>query len=114
MLCGFKANSWTLFNVRGRLRIEIHIMFAVKIRQDMLSINRDYKKSDNLHMGVVSSSGVVYEFDVDGLRCDRSSSWTHCLPIKDFSPSADPASWSEFWDFTLNVISCQEAWKRTM
>ncbi len=77
---------------------------------------RDYKKSDNLlHLGVVSSNGTVYEFDVDGLRYDRSCTWTQCLSIRDFHSSStdfDRNSWSQFWDFTLNVVAEQDNWKK--
>jgi len=73
----------------------------------------DYKKADNLHMGVVSSQGIVYEFDTTGLRFDRTSTWERCLAIKNLhNMDHDSASWSQYWDFTLNVVAGQENWKK--
>jgi len=74
----------------------------------------DYKNSDNLHIGVTNSSGVVYEYDMNGLTFHKTSNWKRCLAIKDFNKDKDFGSWSQYWDFTLDVVSGhQEQWART-
>lgn len=75
---------------------------------------RDYKNADNLHIGVTNSSGIVYEYDSNGLSFQKTSNWKRCLAIKDFNKDKDFGSWSQYWDFTLDVVSGhEEQWART-
>lgn len=63
-------------------------------------------------MGIVSSFGTVYEFDMDGLRYDKTYTWSRCLVIKDLNKDVDKNSWAQYWDFTLNVVAGQDNWKK--
>lgn len=56
----------------------------------------------------------MYEYDSNGLSFQKSSNWKRCLAIKDFNKDKDFGSWSQYWDFTLDVVSGhEEQWART-
>ena len=91
----------------------------------LFSTGSDYKNLDNLHIGVTSSKGIVYEYDIDGLQKNKTSQWTRSLTIRDLnnkgmgkqlkSSSIDKSimdSWNQYWDFTLEVISGQNSWTK--
>ncbi|XP_076033135.1 MKRN2 opposite strand protein [Oratosquilla oratoria] len=72
----------------------------------------DYRNSDDLHIGITSSEGVVYEYDQEGLHTDYTSAWSQCLAvpiIQDTRNSLDPV-WQEYWDFTLHTLVQETCW----
>jgi len=84
---------------------------------------RDYKNLDNLHIGVTSSKGIVYEYDIDGLQKTKTASWTRSLTIRDLNKGktrrkgiqdkdSSVESWNQYWDFTLDVVAGQSAWTK--
>jgi len=85
----------------------------------LIDFDRDYKNSDNLHIGVTSSTGIVYEYDMNGLQMNKTRDWTRCLTIRDLKKAGDDrrggsskllASWDQYWDFTLQIVSGQNCW----
>ncbi|XP_076350046.1 MKRN2 opposite strand protein-like [Tachypleus tridentatus] len=68
----------------------------------------NYRNSADLHIGVTSSEGVVYEFDKEGLLTGNNEDWVECLAVPVVAKCDN--TWKEFWDYTLQVVSTQEKW----
>ncbi|KAF4530158.1 hypothetical protein B566_EDAN001415 [Ephemera danica] len=61
-----------------------------------------YRSTDDLHIGVTSSTGVVYAYDEHGLGTDdESCSWSQCLAVPTYKTALQLQSVTEPWDTTL-------------
>lgn len=72
----------------------------------------DYRSNRDLHIGVTDSEGRVFEYEMEGLHSDYTSSWSQCLAIPIISDSSnrlDPV-WQEYWDFTLHTLANESVW----
>lgn len=73
-----------------------------------------FQNQNNLHIGLTSSNGTIYEFDVKGLVKTpfnnrtvalKDESWDQCLVIAQV-----PESWYDRWDEVLEQISTDQSW----
>ncbi|KAL0131800.1 hypothetical protein PUN28_002982 [Cardiocondyla obscurior] len=62
--------------------------------------------SDNLHIGIVDSTGSILEFDKEGLIKNDTARWTDCIALEII-----PAAWAARWDETLLLMSNDPKWK---
>ncbi|XP_071565048.1 MKRN2 opposite strand protein-like [Temnothorax nylanderi] len=62
--------------------------------------------SDDLHIGIVDSAGVILEFDREGLIANDAVRWTDCIAL-----GVVPAAWTARWDETLSFMSKDPKWK---
>jgi hypothetical protein len=91
--------------------IQLLFLYLISRRNGSFKIlsefsNSDYKVSMDLHIGVTSSRGKVFEFDRGGLHRDREKRWEQCLVIHQ---AREEQSLTD-WDFTLNSIADQDCW----
>lgn len=77
-----------------------------------------FQNQNNLHIGLTSSNGTIYEFDVKGLVKTpfnnrtvalKDESWDQCLVIAQV-----PESWYDRWDEVLEQISTDQSWSEEM
>nr|XP_018902596.1 PREDICTED: MKRN2 opposite strand protein [Bemisia tabaci]XP_018902597.1 PREDICTED: MKRN2 opposite strand protein [Bemisia tabaci] len=66
----------------------------------------NFRISQDLHIGVTTSKGIVIEFDNGGLRKDRTESWSQCLLVNQLEDDA----WKSHWDDTLEEMAQQNCW----
>ncbi|NWS04303.1 MKROS protein, partial [Motacilla alba] len=61
----------------------------------------------DLHVGITSSQGVVYNYDQEGVHRDARG-WEQCISI----PLVQPDMWEllQQWDNLLEEFSVEEAW----
>ncbi|NXG97991.1 MKROS protein, partial [Loxia leucoptera] len=61
----------------------------------------------DLHVGITSSQGVVYNYDQEGVHRDGSG-WEQCISI----PLVQPDMWEllQQWDNLLEEFSLEETW----
>lgn len=65
----------------------------------------EYSANEDLHIGVVNSSGSILEFDKCGLVKDDFATWNCCIAIK-----LVPGSWDDHWDEVLEAICQSRKW----
>lgn len=70
---------------------------------------RDYKTGDDLHVGIVASNGMVYNFDELGLHADRTS-WEQCIVVSIKNVIHFSRSESEIWDSKLQEMHLSGLW----
>ncbi|XP_015173802.1 PREDICTED: MKRN2 opposite strand protein [Polistes dominula] len=66
----------------------------------------NYEINDLLHIGVINSSGNLFEFDRYGLIINNFAQWTSCIAIE-----VVPSSWNYYWDEILNIMRQDSKWK---
>ncbi|XP_018303149.1 MKRN2 opposite strand protein [Mycetomoellerius zeteki] len=80
---------------------------SVVIRPSQGSFLDDYDVTpDDLHIGIVNSSGGIVEFDKEGLIINDITKWTDCIVLE-----LVPAAWTAQWDETLLLMSKDLKWK---
>uniref|UniRef100_A0A1B6CPZ1 MKRN2 opposite strand protein n=1 Tax=Clastoptera arizonana TaxID=38151 RepID=A0A1B6CPZ1_9HEMI len=79
---------------------------AVVIKPTNGDFLNDYKISLDLHIGVTTGSGDVFEYDQTGLHRNRRTQWNQCLIITQVK--SEP--WSEKWDDVLTTVASQNCW----
>lgn len=73
------------------------------------SFLRDYKTGDDLHVGIVASNGMVYNFDELGLHADRTN-WEQCIVVSIKNVIHFSRSESEIWDSKLQEMHMSGLW----
>lgn len=84
-----------------------HRPTSVVIRPSRGSFLDDYDAlRDDLHIGIVDSSGGIVEFDKEGLIVNDVAGWTDCIALE-----VVPAAWTVQWDETLLLMTKDFKWK---
>ncbi|KAG8194421.1 hypothetical protein JTE90_011031 [Oedothorax gibbosus] len=67
-----------------------------------------YENSSDLHIGVTDSTGLVYEYDMNGKEKSSGQTWLQCLPIK----VVENITFSQkiYWDQVLTDVFNQSQW----
>ncbi|KAF5275696.1 hypothetical protein FQA39_LY06808 [Lamprigera yunnana] len=78
---------------------------AVVIKPTSGDFLHDYYNSMDLHIGVTTSTGIIVEFDKNGLRRHLNEQWNQCLLVDQAE-----SQWREHWDKTLLQICKQKCW----
>jgi len=79
---------------------------AVIIKPTHGNFLHGYNLSDDLHIGVTSSKGTVYEYDRNGLHSDQTESWNQCLVVH----QTVGEEWELQWDEVLQQITEKDCW----
>jgi len=84
-----------------------HSPTSVVIRPSRGSFLNDYDVTrDDLHIGIVDSSGGIVEFDKEGLITNDIANWTDCIALE-----VVPAAWTAQWDETLSLMLKDLKWR---
>ncbi|NXD27975.1 MKROS protein, partial [Spelaeornis formosus] len=80
---------------------------AFLVRASDGSFLHGYDGHGDLHVGITSSKGVVYNYDQEGVH-RAASGWEECISI----PLVQPDMWEllQQWDELLEEFSLEEAW----
>jgi len=70
---------------------------ALVIKPAKGNFMRDYQLNSDLHIAATTSSGMVVEFDKDGVTRGYSEEWNQCLAVKKMEYDL----WFRRWDQTL-------------
>ncbi|XP_030920626.1 MKRN2 opposite strand protein [Geospiza fortis] len=75
--------------------------------EPLCSSRSGYDGHSDLHVGISSSQGVVYNYDQEGVHRDGRG-WEQCISI----PLVQPDMWEllQHWDNLLEEFSLEEAW----
>lgn len=85
----------------------IHSPTSIIIRPSRGSFLDNYDVTcDDLHIGIVNSSGGILEFDKEGLITNDMARWTDCIALE-----VIPVAWTAQWDETLLLMSKNLKWK---
>ncbi|KAL6258661.1 hypothetical protein P5V15_010614 [Pogonomyrmex californicus] len=85
----------------------VHTSSSVIIRPSQGNFLDDYNVTrDDLHVGIVNSSGDIVEFDKKGLIVNDVANWTNCVALE-----VVPAAWTNRWDETLSLILKDLKWR---
>ncbi|EAA12795.4 AGAP007899-PA, partial [Anopheles gambiae str. PEST] len=91
---------------------------SIVLRPSVGDFLSSFQNQNNLHIGLTSSNGTIYEFDVKGLVKTpfnnrtvalKDESWDQCLVIAQV-----PESWYDRWDEVLEQISTDQSWSEEM
>ncbi|XP_008944879.1 PREDICTED: MKRN2 opposite strand protein, partial [Merops nubicus] len=69
---------------------------------------RGYDGRSDLHVGITNSSGVVYNYDAEGVRRDHAG-WEQCVSVPLVQPGM--VGLLQQWDELLEEFSVGEAWQ---
>ncbi|XP_064610034.1 MKRN2 opposite strand protein-like [Liolophura sinensis] len=82
--------------------------FSIIVKPTCQQFLQGYKDGDNLHIGVTTSNGHVYEYDEDGV-CSSSEEWKSCLAVSVLY-SQSYGSWRSQWDDQLLEFANRPDW----
>ncbi|KAG5345247.1 MKROS protein, partial [Acromyrmex charruanus] len=108
-VCSSQMQNFTVdpFRVPCPFANAIHNPTSIIIRPSRGSFLDDYDVTrDDLHIGIVNSSGGIVEFDKEGLIENDITKWTDCIVLE-----LVPAAWTAQWDEALLLMSKDLKWK---
>ncbi|XP_076755150.1 MKRN2 opposite strand protein-like [Xylocopa sonorina] len=79
---------------------------SIVIRPSQGNFLNDYHITDDLHIGITNSQGIVFEYDKEGLVINDCSKWTKCIAIR-----LIPSSWDNHWNETLTIMLKDPKWR---
>ncbi|KAM7447363.1 protein of unknown function (DUF4796) [Porites harrisoni] len=109
-ICSKSLNSCSLiippFRVPCPFVSQRNVSRVILVKPTRGSFMRDYKSGDDLHIGVATSNGAVYNFDELGLHADTTD-WEQCIVA---SMSDIYFSRSDIWDSKLQQMLLSGVW----
>lgn len=107
-LCGSEVTNFLLepFDIPCPFAQASEYPCSLVVKPSFGDFLRNYKSSDDLHIGLTNSVGTTFEFDARGLTINDSGNWKNCLIVN----ATIPESWFSRWDKVLDELSTRPNW----
>ncbi|CAB0008724.1 unnamed protein product [Nesidiocoris tenuis] len=111
-LCRAELTSNTIpFRIPCPFKRAVQNPCSILVRPTEGSFLSEYEPNDDLHVGVTSSAGILFEFDQRGLtRGTPSDEWNQSLVVF----GTGRAENVEFWDGALHLTAGSDQWTSEM